>query len=407
MNLPLKIARRYLFAKRSTNAINIITGIAVFGVAVGTAALILILSVFNGFEDLFLSLYNNFNPDVTITPAKGKTFEPDSVALLRLEQLDGVEVVAQVLEEKALFEFQDNQHIGLLRGVDDQYHLVTGIDSTVREGDYQIHLSDQPTAIIGLGIRNKLGIDVEDPFATLGVYMPKRKKTGLFDSRPFKSRTVVPTGTFLVQQDFENQYVISSIDMVRELLTLSPTACSSLEVKLFPGFDHESTYEAIREIFGTDFIIKDRYEQEASFLRLMRIEKWLSFAIVGLMMLLISFNLIGALWMIVIEKQKDIAILQSMGMTASNVQNLFLLVGVLMCGFGVLCGFTLATVIYMLQTTIGIISLPGGMLIDAYPVSLRWFDFPIVAATVLAIGFLAALLPARRATRVPAIVREE
>lgn len=406
MNLPLKIARRYLFARRSTNAINIITGIAVFGVAIGTAALILILSVFNGFEDLFLGLYNSFNPDVTITPEKGKTFDVDSITLEQLYQLEGVEAISQTLEEKAMFDYKDNKDIGLLKGVDQYYSVVTGIDSTIREGTYSFIQDGVPLAVIGQGIRNKLGVDVDDPFSPLTIYWPKRKRSGIFDTRPFKSKQVQAVGTFLVQQDFENQYVLTSIDLVRELLN-RPGACSALEIDLADGYSNSATYAKIEAIVGEEFVIKNRYEQEASFLRLMQVEKWLSFAIVGLMMLLISFNLIGALWMIVLEKQADIAILRSMGMTKNDIYRLFIYEGLLLCGFGVLLGFALATIIYILQTTVGIINLPGGMLIDAYPVSLRWFDFPIVALTVIAIGGLAAILPARRARRVAAIIQSE
>ena len=406
MNLPLKIARRYLFARRSTNAINIITGIAVFGVAIGTAALILILSVFNGFEDLFLGLYNSFNPDVTITPEKGKTFDVDSITLEQLYQLEEVVAISQTLEEKAMFDYKDNKDIGLLKGVDEYYSVVTGVDSTVREGSYRFDQDGISLAVIGQGIRNKLGVDVDDPFSPLTIYWPKRKRTGIFDTRPFKSKQVQPTGTFLVQQDFENQYVLTSIDLVRELLN-RPGACSALEIDLAEGSSNSSTYAKLQDIVGEEFVIKNRYEQEASFLRLMQVEKWLSFAIVGLMMLLISFNLIGALWMIVLEKQADIAILRSMGMTRGDVYRLFIYEGLLLCGFGVLLGFALATIIYILQTTVGIINLPGGMLIDAYPVSLRWFDFPIVELTVISIGGLAAILPARRARRVEAVIQSE
>lgn len=406
MNLPLKIARRYLFARRSTNAINIITGIAVFGVAIGTAALILILSVFNGFEDLFLGLYNSFNPDVTVTPVKGKTFDVDSLTLEGIYQLEGVVAVSQTLEEKAMFDYKDNKDIGLLKGVDQYYSVVTGIDSTIREGTYNLEQEGLQLSVIGQGIRNKLGVDVEDPFSPLTIYWPKRKRGGIFDTRPFKSIQVQPVGTFLVQQDFENQYVLTSIDLVRQLLN-RPGACSALEIDLAEGYSSNATYEKIQELVGEEFVIKNRYEQEASFLRLMQVEKWLSFAIVGLMMLLISFNLIGALWMIVLEKQTDIAILRSMGMTKSDIYRLFLYEGLLLCGAGVLLGFVLATIIYVLQATVGIINLPGGMLIDAYPVSLRWFDFPIVALTVISIGGLAAILPARRARRVEAVIQSE
>lgn len=406
MNLPLKIARRYLFAKRSTNAINIISGIAVFGVAIGTAALILILSVFNGFEDLFLSLYNSFNPDVTVTPTQGKTFVPDSTTLADVYRIDGVKAVSMTLEEKALFDYKDNKDIGLLKGVDEHYASVTGIDSTVREGTYALAPTDgAPAAIIGQGIRNKLGIDIQDPFSTLAIYWPKRKRGGILNTKPFKSVQVQPVGTFLVQQDFENQYVLTDIATVQRLLEL-PGACTALEIDLAPGFDTGPTYTAIRAVVGDGFEVKNRFEQEASFLKLMRVEKWLSFAIVGLMMLLVSFNMIGALWMIVLEKQADIAILKAMGMTDHGVYRLFLYEGLIMCALGIGIGFVLATAIYILQTTVGIITLPGGMLIDAYPVSLRWFDFPLVALTVFSIGALAAILPARRARRVSAVRAE-
>ncbi|MEZ4988077.1 MAG: FtsX-like permease family protein [Saprospiraceae bacterium] len=406
MNISFSIARRYLFAKKTTNAIHIISGIAVFGIAIGTAALILILSVFNGFEDLFLSLYNSFNPDVTVSPAKGKTFVADSAWLDNIYRIEGVNVISQTLEEKALFDYKENKDIGLLKGVDEHYIRVTGIDTAIREGVYSLMLADVPMAVIGQGLRNKLGVDIEDPFSPLYIFWPKRKRGGIFNSRPFKSAQVQPVGTFLVQQDFENQYVLTDIDLVRDLLE-APGACTALEIDLSQGWDVPSTFERIREAVGEDFVVKNRYEQEDSFLKLMRIEKWLSFAIVGLMMLLVSFNMIGALWMIVLEKQRDIAILKSMGMTDQGVYRIFLYEGWLMCAVGILTGFVLAVTIYILQKTVGLITLPGGMLIDAYPVSLRWYDFPLVALTVFIIGWLAAIMPARRARRVSAIIHSE
>lgn len=406
MRLTLKIARRYLFARRSTNAINIITGMAILGVSVGSAALVLILSVFNGFEDLFLSLYNNFNPDVQVTLKEGKTFEVDSSVLADLRQIPGVQLISTTLEETAFFQYKKNQTIGKLKGIDEQYVTVTGVDTTVREGEFGLYQGNRPLAVAGLGIRNKLGIDISDVFSPLTIFMPKRKPSSPFDTRPLNSKAVYPVGTFLVQQDFENQYVLTSLAVARELLNL-PRSASALEIKLAPGYDLPSTYDAIQAVFGEEFLVRNRLEQEEAFLRLMQIEKWLSFAIVGLMMLLVSFNLIGALWMIVLEKQKDISILRSMGFTEGRIRRLFLQLGLLLTGFGILMGFLLATAIYVLQKTVGIIALPGGMLIDAYPVSLRWWDFPLVALTVLAIGWLASLLPARRAARTPAIVREE
>lgn len=405
MNLAAKIARRYLFSTRSTNAINIISGIAVFGVAIGAAALVLVLSVFNGFEDLFLGMYNKFNSDVTISLVKGKTFEADTTMMRQLYELDAIEIISQTLEEKALFDYKGNKDIGLLKGVDQNYTLVTGVDSTLREGVYRLQSNGIELAVVGQGLRNKLGIDIEDPFGELSIFMPNRKRRGPFDTRKFISKQAQPVGTFIVQQDFENQYVIASIDLARKL-TMKPNACSQLEVKLVKGYDIPQTYEAIQAIVGEEFVVKNHFEQEASFLKLMRIEKWLSFAIVGLMMLLISFNLIGALWMIVLEKRSDIAILKSMGMTDRNIYHLFLYKGLFMCTLGLVIGFIIAIVLYILQKTVGIIVLPGGMLIDAYPVSMRWYDFVVVALVVYAIGLVASILPARRARRVSAIVHE-
>ncbi len=405
MNLALKIARRYLFAKKSTNAINIITGISVFGIAVGTAALILALSVFNGFEDLITSLYSNFNPDVKVTPVKGKTFVPDSTKLLQILDLDGVKYVSQSLQEVAFFEYKNNQDFGILKGVDPFYNKVTSIDSTVREGDYILRQEDRNMAVLGVGMRNKLGVSIEDFLTSVGVYMPRRKKVGPLQ-QPFKKRFVYPAGTFVIQQDFDNQYVLTSLEFVRNLLDLKGHV-SALEIKLNEEISKQRTIEAIQAILGEGFAVKDRYRQEEAFLKLMKMEKWLSFVIVGLMLVLIAFNVIGALWMIVLEKKKDIAILKSMGAMDRTIRNIFLNEGLLLSFLGILSGFVLAIILYILQITVGIITIPGDFVIEVYPISMRLFDFIIVTLTVATIGLLASILPAQHAKRIPAMIREE
>lgn len=405
MNLPLKFARRYLFAKKSTNAINIITGIAVFGVAIGAAALVLVLSVFNGFEDLINGMFSAVNPDVKVTIARGKTFEADSTMIARLEAIDGVEVISKTLEEVAFFEYKDNQDFGIIKGVDDQYPLVTGIDSMVREGSFRLRDNGRALAVLGLGMRNNLNVNIDDLFTPLSVHMPKQE-VGLFETQLFRTRFAYPYGTFIVQQDFDNQYVVTSLEFVRELLA-SPNRVSALEVRLYPGFSIPSTYEAIQEAVGPDFDVKNRYQQEESFMKLMQMEKWLSYAIVSLMMLMVSFNIIGALWMIVLEKQKDIAILKSMGARDNTIRNIFLSEGVLLCGIGLVIGVGLAVLAYWMQKYFGLISIPGNVLIDAYPISMRGSDFVVVAFTVLFIGLLASIPPAMKARKTPAIIREE
>jgi len=407
MNLPLRIARRYLFAKKSTNAINLITGIAVFGICLGTAALVLILSVFNGFEDLITSMYSNFDPDVKITPMQGKTFEVDSATLQQLRDVDGVAIVSETLEEVAFFEYKDNQDFGTLKGVDENWVLVTRMDSTVREGQFELLQGDRQMAVLGLGMRNKLGVNVEDVFTGIGVYMPKRQEVGMFEQQ-FRKRTVYPAGTFVIQQEFNNQYVITSLEFARQLLGTRDRS-SALEFKLSPASEAQqrNIIEQIQSIMGPEYEVKNRYQQEETFMRLMQMEKWLSYAIVSLMMLLVAFNMVGALWMVVLEKKKDIAILKSMGALDSSIRNIFLNEGFLLCASGVVAGFLLALITYWLQITFGIVRIPGNFVVDAYPVSIRLIDFVIVALTVISIGVLASVPPALRAKRISSIIREE
>lgn len=409
MNLSLRIARRYLFAKKSTNAINIITGIAVFGIAVGSAALVLVLSVFNGFEDLITSMYSNFNPDIKVTPARGKTFAVDTVTLEQLLALEGVAQLSQTLEEVAFFEYKDNQDFGILKGVDEHFREVVGIDTTVKEGLYAFEENGRDLAILGLGMRNKLAANVGDRFTGMGVYMPRREQSsGIFgqQAQPFRRRYIYPGGTFVIQQEFDNQYVLSSLGFARELLGVD-TAVSALEIRMAPGADAAGVIEAIRGVMGDGFEVKGRYQQEASFLRLMQVEKWLSYAVASLMMLLVAFNIVGALWMVVLEKQKDISILKSMGALNTTVRNIFLNEGLLLSLLGISMGFVLAIVLYILQKTVGIVSVPGNFVVDAYPISMRLVDFIIVALTVTAIGVLASVPPALRAMKVSALIREE
>lgn len=404
MNLPLRIARRYLFTKRTTNAINIITGIAIFGIAVGTAALLLVLSVFNGFEDLITNMYSNFDPDVKVAPIKGKTFTEDSIDIAELQRVPGIVSVARTLEEVAFFKYKGNADVGIIKGVDDAYEKVANVDSVMREGRFVLKNEQSSYAVMGIGMRNKLAVDIEDPFYAIEVYMAKRK-TSAFD-KPFRVQYLDPAGTFSAQPEFDQEYVLTELEFVRALLRLEDQL-TSLEIKLYPGFNTSSTYAAIQEIVGDKFSVKNRYQQQESFFKLMKVEKWLSFAIAGLMMVMIAFNLIGALWMAVLEKKSDVVILKSMGATDVLVRNIFLTQGLLLTGLGIIIGFLLAIGIYTLQKTVGIITIPGNSSIDSYPVSMRSIDFLIVIVTVLAIGLIASIPPALRAKRISALIREE
>ncbi len=404
MNLPLKIARRYLFAKKSTNAINIISGISVFGISVGTAALILVLSVFNGFEELLTGLFSSFNPDIKVLPADSKIFRPEEASIQQIKEIDGVLFVSSTLEEVAFFEYKGSQGFGVLKGVDEYFDEVTGIDSTLREGRYILDTEDRSMAVMGVVMRNNLSVNIDDDFSSLNVYMAKRKKSMFGD--PFKKRILYPAGTFVIQQDYESSYVLASLGFVREILNY-PNELTALEIKLSEDANIDLVKKEIASILGESVIIKDRYQQDEAFLKLMNIEKWLSYAILSLTLVLVAFNLIGALWMIVMDKQKDIAILKSMGALDKTIRNVFLYEGLLLCFTGFIIGATIALVLYISQKVFGLVPIPAGFVVEAYPISILLFDFIIVALTVIGIGLLASIPPALRAARVSALIRED
>ena len=399
MNFPLRIARRYLFAKKSTNAINIITGIAVFGISLGTATLVIVLSVFNGFEELLMGMFNAFNPDIKVTPYQGKTFTPDSTQIAEIKSLDGVLYVSGTLEEVALFEFENNQDFGIIKGVDEEFLEVTRLDTMVREGVFALKEGNRDMAVLGIGMRNKLSVSAGD-FSIINVYMAKEKAT--FGSQPFRKKFVYPAGTFIVQQDFDQQYVLASLDFVRSLMK-TKDKLSALEIKTDPNASIPEIKTGISNILGENLNIKDRYEQDEAFLKLMNLEKWLFYALFSLALILVAFNIVGALFMIVLDKQKDIGILKSMGATDQSIRKIYLNEGLLLCGLGLLIGFVLAIVLYILQKTIVIVPIPVGFVVNAYPIEMRIVDFFVVGLTVMIIGWIASLPAANRAARVSPI----
>jgi lipoprotein-releasing system permease protein len=407
MNLPFKIARRYLFAKKNTNAINIISGISVLGLALGAAVLVLVLSVFNGFEKLISGMMSNFNPDVKITATKGKTFVTDTLKIKQLRALDGVAYVSETLEETAFFEYAKSQEIGILKGVDENFVKINGIDSTVREGKYQLQEGESNYAVLGGGIRNQLGVYENNMMTPLSIYMPKRGEVGILE-QPFNKKLAYPAGTFVIQTEFDNQYILTNLALVRDLLGADDEV-SALEIKLNPTVSASRTLSEIQNLMGTDFTVKDRYHQDEAFLKLMNMEKWLSYAILCLTLLLVAFNMVGSLWMMVLEKRKDISILKSMGATDTLIRNVFLNEGLLLCGFGLVLGFVLALVAYFLHvyTEGGLVPLPPGFATDRYPVALKGSDFVVVGITVSIIGLLASTPAALRAMKVETSMREE
>jgi lipoprotein-releasing system permease protein len=400
MNLPFLFARRYLFSKKSTNAINVISAISVLGMTLGTAALIIVLSVFNGFEDLITSLYNSFNPDLKITAKEGKSFIPDSQKMAALRKIKGVKAVSQCVDEIAFFEYGKRQDFGIIKGVDSEFERCNGIKGAIKRGDYNVLQGDQHNAVIGMGMEYKLGISIDDPFTSLKVYMPKRESGFSLMGAPFKVAAAQPVGVFAIQADFDGQYVLADLEHIRALMSYDNGEVSDIEMGIDSSAAIRTVQSEVKQIVGNEFIVKNRYEQDEAFYKIMNMERWVGFAIATLTLLLVAFNMVGSLWMLVIDKRRDIAILQAMGATPKLIQRIFLTEGLLLSGLGMFLGFSLAIFFVILQKQFGIIQLGGNMVVDSYPISLRFIDFVLVGTTVASIGLLASYLPARRAAQV-------
>jgi lipoprotein-releasing system permease protein len=391
--------------KKSANAINIITGVAIAGIGIGTAALIIVLSVFNGFEDLLAGLMNTVNADVKVTPLTGKTFVVDSEQVARLELLEGVESVSLTIEETALIEYDGNQDFCILKGVEDNYGETTTIDSAVVQGEFLLRNDDLEFLVMGGGLANRLNVNLGRRLEPVKVYMPKKRMRSPVES-PFKTRIAYPSGKFAIKQDYDYTYVFCSLAFARDVIG-TPDGVSAVEVNISDVSPDDELREQMAVILGDEVVIKDRYEQNDALFKLMNLEKWLSYAIAGLTLFIVSFNLVGALWMIVLDKKRDLSILQAMGATSRQLYRLIMTEGLLMTVVGIGVGIVIALILYVLQKVVGIITFPEGFVVEAYPIEMRFTDLLIVCLTVLLIGVIASLLPARRGAMISAYVREE
>lgn len=395
MNFAFDVARRYLFGKKSTNAINIISGVSIAGITIGTIALILILSVFNGFEDIIRSSLDAFNPDLKVIPQEGKTFKMDESTFEGLVNIEGIENVSKTITEVAVFEYRNDREVGILKGVDEFYNQVTSIDSTIKEGVFQLKDDQKTFAVCERVLASKLGINILDPLSQLTVHVPKKKKSGPL-GKDFKSKEIIPVGVFAFNNTSDQQYIISSFELVNKLLE-SKNNCSALEIKLAPEADEKSVKNQIHKVLGEGFIIKNRIEQDATHLKIMQIEKWVSFVIICFVIFIIVFNLIGSLWMIVLDKKKDIMILKFMGYDRMGIRNIFLSLGFLITLIGILLGVLISLIVIYIQINYGLIAMLDGYRVQYYPVKVLLSDIIIIVTAILSLGILASILPANKA----------
>ncbi len=396
MHLSLFIAKRYLIAKKSHNLINIISIISVVGLSVGTIALIVVLSVFNGFEDVIKSLYVTFNADLQITPVSGKTIHFTGFPHKKIESIAGVSGVSQIVEEDALFKYAGKQYIARIRGVSDSFVKLSRIDTMVVDGSFVLHEGKTNFAVVGAGVAWHLDIYPQNIANVLSIFVPKRGNASSFNfNNAFNSRAVHPTGVFSIQQEFDEKYVFISLKFARKLLDYTDEV-TSIEVRYKPGADGKKIQKLVQSVVGKDYYVKNRFQQNESLFKIMRSEKAAIFIILVFILILSSFNMIGSLSILIVEKSKDIGIFSGMGANVKLIKSIFVTEGVLISLIGSISGLVVGFIILYIQQNYGLINLGGGngaFVISAYPVKMQLYDFIYVFLTVITIGFLATIYP--------------
>lgn len=399
MNFPFYIARRYLFSKKSTNAINVISGISVVGVAVASMALVVTLSVFNGFHDMVASFFTQLDPQLKITPAKGKTAASNDSTLMRIRQLDEVAVATDVLEDQALAVYGDRQQMVTIKGVDDNYDKLTHIRQILEgDGDYALHAADMNYGILGLGVAYQLGIGYtyREP---LKIYAPRREgqinmanlQDGFVEDELYS-----PGVLFSIKQGkYDKRYIITAIQFTRNLFDRDGEL-TSLELRLKPGSNFERVKAKVQEMAGTRFVVRDRYEQQEDTFRIMKVEKLMAYIFLTFILVIACFNIIGSLSMLMIDKRNDVVTLRNLGASDRQIIRIFLFEGRMISAIGAVIGIAIGLLLCLLQQQFGLIGLgstEGSFVVDTYPVSVHPWDIVVVFFTVLAVGFISVWYP--------------
>lgn len=398
LHLQFLFAWRYFKSKKSTNAINIIAWVTVAAMAVGTAALIIVLSIFNGFEVLVKDLYASFYPDVRITALSSNRFLADSATLQRLRQVPGVAAFSCVVETNAHLQYNDYRVNAVLKGVDAAYLQVTGMSGYMERGAFEVGTADAPALVLGLGIENALNLLSDRSIDAVTVYLPRRGAALSADPlEAISAYPFQPRGAFSIQQDFDNKYALSHIDAIRSLAGWEPTAVSAIELQLQPGAVEKNVLPLLQQLGNGAWRVENRYQQNRSLFAVMQMEKWAIYAILSLILIIAAFNMIGALTMLVLEKEQDIQILKALGATDGLIRRIFLTEGALLALSGSIIGALAALLFCYLQVQLKLIPLQGSFVIDYYPVQVLVTDLLLVGATVILIALLASWVPAGKA----------
>jgi lipoprotein-releasing system permease protein len=398
MNVSFLIAKRYFRSKKKRNIISIISNISMIGVAVGTMSLIIVLSVFNGIEDLIRSLYGSFDPNLKITAVVGKNFAVTPQFLNSVKGIKGVELVSEAVEDNALLRYEDRQMIVKLKGVSDNYFLQNSLDSALTEGSTKLKRNGMLYALLGRGVQVQLSVRTDNPFVGLQLLYPKARKTiSLNPENAFNERGIMPGGVFAIERQYDDSYVFVPLEFARDLFNYGNKR-SSLEIKVEEGTKPNKVKRQLKKLLGPEFLVQNSDEQHTSLLRAVKVEKLFVFITFAFILLIASLNIFFSLSMLVIDKKKDIAILASMGASQTVIRNVFLLEGAIVALTGAGVGLFLAMVICWAQQTFSLISM--GMttaVVDSYPVKMQALDFVFTGVAIVVITLLVSIRPARKA----------
>lgn len=403
MKLSLKIALRYFFSRKKSgkfNAISIISAISLLGYVVGAAALFIVLSVFNGFEDLFSSMYKNFDPDISISINEGKTFNPNQLAIYKIKSINEISTMCYVLEENVMVKYNDKQAIATIKAVDSTYVNSSKLDSNIVRGEFVLQDKNQNYAMLGYGLAYRLGVDPNDQFNFLTIYAPRKGKIDLlYPSAAFNKYTLSPSAIFSIQEEVDDKYAIIPLRVFAPLLE-KENEISAIEIKLDKNANSDKILTALEKICGKNFSVKNRFMQRESFYKVVKTERFITYMILLFIIIIAAFNTIGSLYMLVIEKKKDISILSSMGITRQNISLVFIFESLMLAICGSIIGLFVGYLVCKAQQTYGWVKLNGmSSLSQEYPVMMKIEDVVIVFATLFCIGIVSSIYPARKAAK--------
>lgn len=398
MNLPLYIAKRYLFSKKKHNAINIISAISVCGVALATLALVCTLSVFNGFHEMVEGLFTAFDPQLKITAKQGTTFSPQDERIVKAVGLPEVEMVAQTIEENAMVQYKDKQLMVTIKGVEDSFTQLTDFnDILYGRSEFLLQEEGVEYGILGMGVASTLGTGLQfvDP---LPVIAPKQHvRVNIANPGAAFARDYLhsPGTVFLVNQEkYDSRYILTSLTFARQLFGYQ-NEVTAMEVKLKAGVNENRVQSQMEEMLGNDFLVQNRFEQQADVFRIMEIEKLISYLFLTFILIIATFNVIGSLSMLIVDKREDAQTLRNLGASNQLIERIFILEGWLIAAYGALIGIVIGIVLCLIQHHFGIITLGNNFIVEAYPVSVHFTDILLIFITVLVVGFLFVIYPVK------------